>query len=226
MSESAKKLYYRKNGTVYSNKLYTSLFDINASDGNYLTVKYGGTPLYAKLVPTNNTTFSDIYIRKSSNILSVASHYENSLYKEDLNEHYSSDAWVTLPGTLSFYTPSTMNVNFNLDIWQYQDDGPSQIGARIIVDDTVSVCEFTANAGWNSGSGGDYTVTDSVWIDRYNRNKLYHNGASDCGVNGANPGNKSGQLTIGAGTHTAKVQVWASGWARARSTKWRTITLS
>jgi len=223
MSEIAKKLYYRRGGTLYANKLYSSLFDINCGDGKYIVAKNIG---YAKLVPINDPRASYIRARRGSEVLAVAAYYDNLLYQEDLNEHYASDTWVTLPGSLPFYVPATMNVNFNLDIWQYQDDGPSTIGARVIVDDAVAVCEFTAGAGWNSGSGGDYTVTDGIWSDRFYQNRLYHNGSGGCGANGSNPGNKTGTLNIGPGTHTAKVQVLASGWSRARSTKWRTISLS
>lgn len=56
MSLSSHYVYYRRNGTTYSIKLYTSISDFSGYTSKYLSVNIGGTTYYAPM-----TTASDSY---------------------------------------------------------------------------------------------------------------------------------------------------------------------
>lgn len=65
MSLSSHYIYYKRNGTTYSIKLYTSISDFAGYTSHYIAVNIGGITYYAPSHVTSNS--NDTYLRYSMN---------------------------------------------------------------------------------------------------------------------------------------------------------------
>ena len=65
MSLSSHYIYYKRNGTTYSIKLYTSISDFAGYTSHYIAVNIGGTTYYAPSHITSNS--NDTYLRYRMN---------------------------------------------------------------------------------------------------------------------------------------------------------------
>lgn len=228
---SETKLYYRANSEKYPVSLYQNIpFDTGSATENLaFRVNIGGTQTmaYARLVPVGHDKASFVRVRYGGTIRAIASDNGdlNKIFAIDIMENWEPrDTWVTTPGETTITLGEATTVDVSFDCWMYVDDGPTTMGARVLIDGVTPFLEYTFPGRWNSGSGSGYTVTEAIWQQRYAENRLWRNG-----VQGSNytTAPKTGSIELAAGQHTFQIQVYASEkWPRARTVRDRSVVIT
>ena len=182
MAEYAKKLHIRKSGVVTDIKLYTTTAEVGS---NYLTLKDGTTPVYAKLGVTTDANASALRIRKGGTTyaaLTQAAAVIPSGYCDTPATHGAVFNFTVPAGITKIfvYRPAEYTGGYttrDFDSWD-EDDNPDQWIYNIYTGDYNSAWienEFDGNDGYGGWGyyenavtigvtpGKTYSVTNGGW---------------------------------------------------------------
>jgi len=217
---TSKKLHYMKDDTEYTVPLYDDIFNVGT---NYISFrKTDGTKLYARLTDVGDDQESDMRANKGSTTYSVAKSNEgfHDLSKTNLLSKCFWGSWSNMSTALSIVLPSSRTITITYDIYFFNDDGPSHVEGRVLVNGTLETCYFYQKCSWHvagavAGTRRDhnYTVTDVIWERLKTGNYLYHKTVTQ-------------SVSLVAGTHTFVMQLKGGGWERASSARDRSISIT
>ena len=169
MAEYTKKLHIRKAGVVTDIKLYTTTAEVGA---NYLTLKDGTTPVYAKLGVTTDANASALRIRKSSTVYAVlkeaATPIPSGYY--DIPATHNTVFNFTVPVGITkifVYRPVEYTGGYttvNADSWD-EDDNPDSRRYNVYTGNVNTAWikdEFEGNDGYAGWGYYEYAVTIGV----------------------------------------------------------------
>lgn len=223
MSKINQKLHYETYGKEEVISLYSSVLDVGS---NHICVKdTDGALCYAKVVPLSDKSKSGVLVKQGGVVMALAysALVSNILTLTDLYEHYplNDNGWFAIPNTiLTVDVPAGgARISVTNDIYFWQDDGPSSVSGKLVVDSETEICKFTTGTGWHgytvpgTNRDNDYTVTQAVWDALMAQNYLYHNTVTET-------------IDLTAGIHSIQMFVTASGWKRAYSFANRFISIA
>jgi len=210
-----KSLYYFKDDTTYTVPLYTDEFDVGSTYICFRDTENDNEILYARLCDVDSDNASDLRAIKSSTTYAIANSNDgfHDLSKTNLYTDGFWGSWTDVSTSLSVDLPENRTITIEYDIDFYNDDGDSYVEGRVLVDSETQTCYFYKTTSWNSGSSGDYTMTEDIWTARETAGKIYSKSVSQ-------------SLSLAAGTHTFVMQLKGSGWSRADSCKDRNIEIT
>jgi len=210
-----KSLYYLKDDTTYTVPLYTDEFDVGSTYICFRDMENDNEILYARLCDVDSDNASDLRAIRSSTTYAIANSNDgfHNLSKTNLYTDGFWGSWTDVSTSLSVDLPENRTITIEYDIDFYNDDGDSYVEGRVLVDSETQACYFYQTTSWNSGSSGDYTMTEDIWTARETAGKIYSKSVSQ-------------SLSLAAGTHTFVMQLKGSGWERANSCKDRSIQIT
>lgn len=149
MAEYSKQLHIRKDSTITDIKLYTTTDEVGT---NYITLKDGTTPVYAKLGDTADTSASALRVRKASTVYAVLMQAAIPYACTDF----------TMPGSYSINIPAGVT-EAKITI----AGGGGGSGGFCLTPINLPY-QFTASGGGAGGAGGYYKATVPVTAGTYN----------------------------------------------------------